>query len=309
MAGITKNDQVILLSAHEDLQDGRFNQVVNKSEHLLEKYPKMLEINDLYASALYNLKKFSEAYKVIQEFQNDFITNPQYQSDGLKIFLANDLFMAAREVLAHTSADKHQQRQAVILQNEDAYRQQHSNDLSKQTRRLAHLGSLPVYEQVHEITVSQKLPLKEYVLAAKTLLNDPFGWQVSKTQVLLQLMKVKFSENIQLYWLDGKSHTISIDELKPLDEYQSFVAVLKKVTEQFESEDPIKLDLVEKELFTQSNYIFPYFDEVITIPKFWAETVIAQSFGGTASADSPEEERMLAWIKLIHDQEIKIGLI
>lgn len=309
MTQITKNDQVILLSAQEDFEDGRYNQVVNKSERLLEKYPNILEINGLCAAALYRLKKYHRAYEAIQEFATEFIADPKFQADALNIFLANDLFMDAREVLVHSPTDQYSTRQNQIVTAEDAFRKQAGETLTIKTRKFAHLGALSVYEQVQEIKDAQKLPLNEYVLAAKTLLNDPFGWQVSKTQVLLALMKVKVSENIQLSWMDDKAHTISIDELKPLEQYPSFVSVLQKIEKKFAAEDPIKLDLLEKMLFTQSNYIYPYFDKVITEPDFWMKAITAQSFGETVSANDSREAAMLSWIRRIHDQEIKIGLI
>lgn len=309
MAEIAKNDQVILLSAQADFKDGRFNQVINNVEHLLKKYQNSLEINGLYASALYYLKKYHDAYETVQNFADELIVYPKYQENVLNIFLANQIYMAAREVLGQAPSEKYEEWQRLIIDQEDRFRKGNGNKLAVETRNFAHLGAHSVYEQVQEIKTAQKLPLKEYVSAAKILLNDPFGWQVSKTQVLLELLKVKVSENVQLFWMDGKAHTISVDELKPLAEYQSFVNVLRKIDEKFAAEDPIKLDLLEKMLFTQSNYIYPYFDKVITEPDFWADAIAAQTFGGIVSARDSQEEQMLSWIRLIHDQEIKIGLI
>ncbi|GAD17471.1 hypothetical protein ABC628_11300 [Lentilactobacillus otakiensis] len=309
MAEMTKNDRVILLSAKEDFQDGRYNQVINKTEHLLEKYPQSLELNDLYAIALYALKRYPEAFKIVEEFADELMAQPKYQEHLLKIFLSNHLFMLAREVLAQASERAAVRWQGQINQAEDAFRATGPADLAAQTRKFAYLGALPVEQQVHEVKSALKLPLREYVSAAKTILSDAFGWQVSKTQVLLQLMKVQVSENVDFVWLDGQTHTISTDELKPLEESVTFVDVLQKVEQKFAADDPIKLELLEKELFTQSNYIYPYFDRVITNPSFWATAIIAQSFGEPVSAKGPEEKQMLSWIDQIHNQEIKIGLI
>lgn len=309
MIEITKNDQIILRSAEEDLQDGRYHQVVNKAEHLLEKYPQSLKLNDLYANALYHLKQYTEASQIVSDFAEDFVADPKYQEDAIAIFLANNLFMSAREVLAQAPAFKKAEWQQSVMTAEQEYREQQSTALTAKSREFAYLGALSVPEQVHEIKAARQLPLSEYLSVAKRLLNDPFGWQVSKTQVLLQLMRVKVSENVDLNWLDGRTYTISLDELKPLEKIDPFVDVLQIVEQQFAVKDPIKLSLLEKELFTQSNYIYPYFTEVMTDPVFWAQAIIAQSFGEPLSAKTQAQEKMLSWISQIHDQEIKIGLI
>lgn len=309
MTEMIKNDRVILLSAQEDLRDGRYNQVVNKAEHLLGKYPQSVELNDLYANALYHLKRYADAGQVVADFAEDFIAQPRYQGHAMEILLANNLFMSAREVLAQVPTSKKGEWKQRIVTAENDYRQQHSTELAAKSRKFAYLGALSVTEQVHEVQAALHLPLNEYLSAAKTLLNDPYGWQVSKTQVLLQLMKAQVSENVDLIWLDGKTHTISLDELKPLEKIDAFVRVLQIVEQQFAAKDPIKLDLLERELFTQSNYIYPYFDDVITGPNFWAQAIIAQSFGEPLPAKTQQQQRMLSWINQIHDQEIKIGLI
>lgn len=309
MNEMTKNDHVILLSIEEDLVDGRYHQVMNKAEHLLEKYPQSLELNDLYATALYHLKRYDDASQVVTDFAEDLIAQPKCQEHAMAIFLASDLFMAAREVLTHVSTSNKTDWERKIVAAENDYRQHHATVLTAKSRQFAYLGALSVAEQVHEVQAARRLPLSEYLTAARTLLNDPFGWQVSKTQVLLQLMKVKVSENVDLIWLDGKTHTISLDELKPLEEIEPFVAVLQTVERQFAAKDPIKLELLERELFTQSNYIYPYFNEVITDPDFWARAIIGQSFAQPLPAKTQAQEEMLSWIDRIHDQEIKIGLI
>lgn len=74
------------MSAKEDFQDGRYNQVINKTEHLLEKYPQSLELNDLYAIALYALKRYPEAFKIVEEFADELMAQPKYQEHLLKIF-------------------------------------------------------------------------------------------------------------------------------------------------------------------------------------------------------------------------------
>ena len=61
MTKITKNDQVILWSAEEDLKDQRFHQVVNKMEHLMAIYPDDVTIHLLLASGLSGLKRYPEA--------------------------------------------------------------------------------------------------------------------------------------------------------------------------------------------------------------------------------------------------------
>lgn len=309
MVGITKNDRVILLSAKEDLRDKRYNQAINKTEHLLERYPQSLELNDVYAMALYGLKRYSEAYKTIEKLVDEFMAQPKYQEHLLNIFLANRQLMLAREVLAQAPKSKAVKWERRVNEVETDTRESHAADLATRVREFAHLGGLPVERQVEEVRQALQLPLNEYVLAAKTILSDPFGWQVSKTQVLIQLTKVGVSENIDLAWFDGQTRTISTNELNPLDKSAAFMSVLQNITQEFSANDPIKLGLLERELFTQSNYIYPYLDDVITNSKFWAKAMIAQSFGEPISAKGPEEKQMLLWIDKIHNEEIKIGLI
>ncbi|MDB1104672.1 hypothetical protein [Lentilactobacillus parabuchneri] len=309
MSELQKNDQVIFMSAKEDLADQRYQQVLNKTEHLLNKYPDSIAVNDLHAVALFYLKRYEEAKAIILAFQESFFNQPDYLKDAFKIFLKSNSFMLAREAVAAAKTDLHDAWTHEVEQTESAYRTDNSAKLQQASRHFVHIGALSVAEQVQAVQSSVTLPLKEYVRAARAIMSDPFVWQVVKTQVLLQLVRIDLKYRFDMVWLDGKTYTIRTGELKPLDQYESFVGVLQAIEKQFATDDPIKLELLEKELFTQGNYIYPFFDKVITDSQFWAKAIIARSFGDMIKPDNDQEQLMLSWITKIYDEEIKIDLI
>ncbi|WP_054748692.1 hypothetical protein [Lentilactobacillus rapi] len=156
---------------------------------------------------------------------------------------------------------------------------------------------------------AKQLPFDEYVLAGKNILRDPFLWEVPKSQILLELVKIKANVSVTLNWLDNRDYEINILKLKSIDQYSSLVAVLNIIEDNYASSDPIKLALLEKELFTQSNYIYPFFDKVITDPEYWFQAIVARSFGDQIDVNTSDQRLIMKWISIIYDQESKIKLM
>lgn len=302
---LSKNDQVILMSAQEDYDDQRFNQVMHKVEHLLAKYPKQIDVNFLRTKALFKLKRTAEAQSIINRYEDEFVRVAEWIPSLIEISLKNAHFMVAREIAAQSVADWRTQ----ILAAEENYRQQHAELLDQQINQFAHIGGLNAYTQVRRVEDAKQLSFDEYVLAGKNILRDPFLWEVPKSQILLELVKIKANVSVTLNWLDNQDYEINILKLKSIDQYSSLVAVLNIIEDNYASSDPIKLALLEKELFTQSNYIYPFFDKVITDPEYWFQAIVARSFGDQIDVNTSDQRLIMKWISIIYDQESKIKLM
>lgn len=304
MMKLSKNDQVILWSAEEDLRDQKYHQVLNKMHHLEEKYPDNGQIQLLMAQALFKLKKLSEAYQIVFSYRENLSEFPEYSIEIFQILLKSHAFMLVRELLAtgikDDSSDNWLQK---IDREESIYRERFGQQLAEQTKAFAHLGALDAYQQVRMIDSGLKLPLAEYTIAAKAILSDPFGWQVTKTQILLELKAVGSNASVSLSWLDKQSYQVTIDKLKPLNQYPELVEAIRRVDQLYAAEDPIKYQLIEKELFTQSSYIYPFFDKVIQEPAFWVKMIAADLFGDQLEPAGETQRKMVAWIKQIHQAE------
>ncbi|MGP3640666.1 hypothetical protein [Lentilactobacillus hilgardii] len=309
MNKFSKNDQVIFWSAEEDLDDQKFHQVLNKTEHLEAKYPDDLRIHLLMAQALFALHESADAYRIIFDYREQLFEVPKYLPAVFHIVLENNGFMFAREFLPNVSSTQRLKWLAKIENAEEKYREKDRNDLNNKMKNLAHLGSLDAYKQVHGINDALKMPLKEYLTAAKLLLSDPFGWQVSKTQVLLELNAVGSGETIDLTWIDKNSYHLPLNELKPLTAYHVLIDALREIDKKYGADDPIKFQLLEKELFTQSSYIYPFFDKVIQDSKFWVKIIVADLFGDHLEVNTPAQREMLGWIKQIHQAESFIKFV
>lgn len=269
MMNFKKNDQIILMSAREDFDDHRFKQVINKTEKLLEKYPDLISVNFLRAKALYWVGRYAEAQKIMIEFQEELLSNQRNYQAMLAISLKNNAFIFAREIAAKTALKDQNSWLKQIAKVEQAYRLKNSITLNAKTRKLAHIGVLPAYNQVHTINDSLYLPLKEYLIASKAMLADPFTWQVSKTQILVQLMKLRIGGTVQLSWLDQQIYKIDLTQLRTIDRYPSLTTMLDIIDRKYAATDPIKLQLLEREIITQSNYIYPFFNRIILDPHYW----------------------------------------
>ncbi|MBU9788206.1 hypothetical protein KTE19_11625 [Lentilactobacillus sp. IMAU92037] len=302
---LSKNDQVILMSAQADYADQRFNQVMHKVEHLLAKYPNQIDVNFLRTKALFKLKRTAEAQSIINRYEDEFVRVAEWIPSLIEISLKNAHFMVAREIAAQSVADWRTQ----ILAAEENYRQQHAELLDQQINQFAHIGGLNAYTQVRRVEDAKQLPFDEYVLAGKNILRDPFLWEVPKSQILLELVKVNADVSVTLNWLDNQDYEINILKLKSIDQYSSLVAVLNIIEDNYASSDPIKLALLEKELFTQSNYIYPFFDKVITDPEYWFQAIVARSFGDQIDVNTSDQRLIMKWISIIYDQESKIKLM
>ncbi|KRL21518.1 hypothetical protein FC98_GL000693 [Lentilactobacillus kisonensis DSM 19906 = JCM 15041] len=302
---LTKNDWVIFMSAEEDYADKHFDQVVNKTEHLLEHYPNQVDVNFLKAKALMKLKRAAEAQQILIEFRDEMSQNSKRVAQMIQMSLENSCFMFARELNSMISSDY----EAKILAAENQYRTVNSAKLIEQAKQFAHIGSLGVCNQVKGVEDARKLPLSEYLLAAKTVLSDPFLWQVTKTQVLLELVAVQVSDQVTLNWLDKQNYHIQLTRLKPVNQYASLTTVFQIIEARYTASDPIKLQLLEGELVTQSNYIYPFFDKVISDPQYWVKATIAQSFGDTIAANTESERAMLKWLATIHQAEGQMNMM
>lgn len=309
MMNFKKNDQIILMSAREDFDDHRFKQVINKTEKLLEKYPDLISVNFLRAKALYWVGRYAEAQKIMIEFQEELLSNQRNYQAMLAISLKNNAFIFAREIAAKTALKDQNSWLKQIAKVEQAYRLKNSITLNAKTRKLAHIGVLPAYNQVHTINDSLYLPLKEYLIASKAMLADPFTWQVSKTQILVQLMKLRIGGTVQLSWLDQQIYKIDLTQLRTIDRYPSLTTMLDIIDRKYAATDPIKLQLLEREIITQSNYIYPFFNRIILDPHYWVRAVVTELFGERLQANSSSERDMLAWIDQIHEQESKMKMI
>ncbi|GHP15068.1 hypothetical protein YK48G_24930 [Lentilactobacillus fungorum] len=300
---LTKNDQVILLSAKEDLFDQRFQQVLNKTDHLLERSPNDPEVNFVKAQALFKLNHFQEAQQLLIDFKDEMMVTKGLVAPMIEMSIKNGAFMFARELAAGS-----QNGFVSIEAGEVAYRQKKNRLLQQNTSRFAHASALSAYGQVQAVEAARWLPLKEYLLAASGILRDPFAWQVTKTQILLELVTVKADVTITLNWLDRQDYQIKIAELKPIDQVKPLLSVLQMVEEAYSATDPIKLQLVEKELITQSHYIYPFFHKVITDPQYWKHLIIGQLFGDDVAANSDSQRSMQDWVAVIHQAESEINL-
>lgn len=303
MSTLSKNDRVIFWSAEADLRDHKFHQVLNKTEHLEKKYPEDSQIHLLMAQALSNLKRTEDAYQIVFDYRDHLFDKPDYLPGIFKITLQNHAFILAREILSHVSGSRQSAWKAEIIKQETAYRTENQSVLRQAASRFAHLGSLAAYQQVQVVTAALKLPFDEYLTAAETMLTDPFGWQVSKTQVLLQLQAMASEKTVTLNWLDKQNYQISIPKLKPLADYAALTDALREIDRLYAADDPIKYQLMEKELFTQSSYIYPFFDKVIQDSAFWVQIMAADLFGSHLTHPKPFQQEMMAWIKQIHQAE------
>ncbi len=300
MEKLSKNDQVIFWSAEEDFEDHRYQQALNKTERLSERYPGTPKIQILMASAMHRLKHSKEAYQIVLDQREQLSKFPQYLPTIFELLLQEHAFMLARELILQQS-DKVWKVKVEVAEN--SYRQTNPEALNEQTKQFSHIGALEADKQALMINQAVKLPLQEYLMAAKALLSDPFGWQVAKTQVLLQLRAVGTSETISLSWLDKNVVQIQPNQLPPLQEETQLVAALNRINQLYAMDDPIRADLMEQELFTQANYIYPFFNSVIVDPEFWVTIIAANLFGEPLQAKDEKQRQMLAKVKMIYQAE------
>lgn len=303
MTKITKNDQVILWSAEEDLKDQRFHQVVNKMEHLMAIYPDDVTIHLLLASGLSGLKRYPEAYQMILTFRDRLADAPSYLPEGVRISLKNEAFMLAREIIHDPLFNNPDQFRTAIDEAENQFRFDRSVDLQKRMRAFAHAGSLAADQQAQTLISALKLPLREYMQAARGVLSDPFGWQVTKTQVLLELKAIGNTETVTLNWLDNESYQLRIGDLPILETVSPLIEALNDLHQQYAGQDPVKYQLIEQQILTEAQYIYPFFDKVITDPKFWVKIVGSHLFGDEVAAKSVDQRQMLTWIEKINQAE------
>lgn len=244
-------------------------------ETLAETYVqnRSVEINRQLVTALLAEQQYAEALNYANDLPEAYVAS-DFQLIYLDLLLHEAEFILAREFI--NLLDNSKGLIERIEQAEMSYRVDFPESIKKISRDFYHLSEYPLNEQADRLKHALRLPLADFLVGAKFVLIDPFGSQVTRTNILDHLRRVELAEMVTSLWFDQTEHQFKPVELPDLFEQPVRLAVQKEISL---LNDPV----MERSLEQINQYIminlYPFAAEVILdVPK-WVQGLLDNLLG------------------------------
>jgi hypothetical protein len=139
------------------------------------------------------------------------------------------------------------------------------------------IARFPLIEQLHILKETDKLSFDQQTQVLEVIASNPTVSQLIRSSALLLLSQYNVSESmekINFLWFDEKK-SICLKRIEPIEKNQT-VQSLHQILEERLENNPSLHEIVSQELDLQIIQLYPYIDEIITIPELWVEFYLSK---------------------------------
>lgn len=271
-----------------DVLEGLVNQVDNP------------EIGRLTVVTLYTAEQYTRACTYLYEYLDLMATNFDDARIAIDIFVQNELFILARQVV-NSMPEWKEQLMPLIEKGEEKMQAEYQTTMQTRLRDFYHLGDYSLSEQQSRLQASFKLPLKEFVTGAKFLLRDPFTHPLVKSSLVELLCKLQVAESVVIYWLDKHEYEIVPTNLTPLKDSPLVIAGKREINQKLGNENPQLEQLAVQQFQLEVMFLYPRISAVITDVGEWTDELIARVNGQKSAKKTAVSEWQDRLAKMIDE--------
>lgn len=245
-----------------------------------------------YARILQQLKQYVQAAKVAQNNYVIFVEKaPQL---FVEIMLANDRPLDARLFIKQLPLKQQETLQKKVEKAEKQLSIDKHASIRELSRSFSHLGDFSFSEQQIRFNQASGLPLREYLLAAKFVLRDPYVYPLIKSSIVKDLISLDVDETMTMYWIDDQEHNFNPKEVLAFDQIQQVNEVFRLLNQAYLQEDPQSLQIYSQTFNLQLLFLYPFVTGVIKDAHAWFRALIGQT-----DPNNSADKQALYWQKLI----------
>lgn len=155
---------------------------------------------------------------------------------------------------------------------EQRYLSTGQKELLNQEKELTALVTMPMAQQADKIKAMKKMPLNNFVKAAKSLLLNPYLHPLLKSDVVENLVKLDFDEELAIvFW--GETRKFNPINLRPIVLTDQVVHARDAFSKKSPHLDDFQLDARANEFTLCVSMVYPFNDEIINIDNLndWIE--------------------------------------
>lgn len=291
--------QADLAHAKELMRKDRWQDAADVLEGLVNQVDDP-EIGRLTIIALYNAKQYTRASTYLLEYLDLLADNLADVRIAIDIFVQNELFILARQVV-NSLPEWKEQLMPLITAGEKKMHAEYQETMQTRLRDFYHLGDYALPEQQSRLQAAFKLPLDEFVTGAKFLLRDPFTHPLVKSSLVELLCKLQVDDSVTIYWLDKQEYEVVPTELTPLKDSPLVIAGKREISQKTGDDNPQTEQLAIQQFQLQVMFLYPRISAVITDIGEWTDELIARVEGRALTTQTPMSEWQERLEKLINE--------
>ncbi len=239
------------------------------------------ETNLVLVTVLYQVGEYEKAKNMAGEHLSLYQNDEQLYALYTSILIKNHDFLQAEKIIAIEKNKQNNQVSVTLWQSlaqsmEDEKESLERTKKNKQQQVLKNVFSMSnqsLEEQSKTFKETEILPPHLFLQAAESILTNPFVNGITKTTLLQTLLSREIDTPFTLEWFNEK-HIIIPKNLVPFQESKAVQAIEDILKEQLENNNPVLYQIVSQEIYIHFMLLYPFIDEIITVPEEWVQLYI-----------------------------------
>lgn len=288
---LTEKQQHEIELAQQEINNHQPHQAVKRLAPIDEEVDDQ-HLRYIYAQALVADQQYTKAWRLIEDDRAAYFNDQEHQLFYLDVMLKNQLFISAR-LFANQLGDN--RLIAIVSKAEEHATQTESATINARENNFYHLGDRPFRGQQERFEEAAKLPLANYLNAAKFVIRDPYVHPLLRSSVIQDLANLKVNEEMTFYWIDEQEHTVNPGKLLPLDQIPVVIRMMRRLQDNYAQSNPMSYQSFVQQFHLQLILLYPRIEETITDGDAWFQVLTAYSRTDNTSR-----------IKLAYDWQAKL---
>lgn len=256
------------------------------------------------AHALYQAKRYQEAYSQLLTYLQEHPEAPIDLPKLVKIYLAANHYISVRMIIMQQGGSQQAELLKMVARDEDIYRTEFKTTLQNHLRSFYHLGDCPIREQQSRLAAADQLPLNEFLTGCQFLLRDPFTNAFVRAELFNILQRLQYHDQVTMLCIDDQEHQIIPAKISSAYEMDSIRQCRQLLNARFANSDPQMGAALNQQLDLQAILLNPLTDQIITDPLRWVQTMTQRALNqlseDSSSTDGRWQDKINQIIEKIH---------
>lgn len=234
-----------------------------------------IRINHLLACSLLKLGNKEYALEMVLQALDSYLVDERHFRFLITVIIKNEQLLMANQI-ATTIKDlgmKKETKQKISIAE---LNRRHRTGFNDDCQKFYQLSTKSIYGQRQRYEEGKHLPLKEWIMATKKLLVDPYTKPIIRVTLLQDLQKIRFDEPLNFQWLEGKPREIVPSKLIDFEKHPTVNMVqslLLETLSQQKINPELSMVIMENEMVNLT-LLYPFIDDVIISPEMWITSTI-----------------------------------
>ncbi|KID41264.1 hypothetical protein [Fructilactobacillus fructivorans] len=229
------------------------------------------QVVDLLGHSLFNEKKYVESYRLVEDNFNYLVENDIELV--VNIYLKNRKFIPLRIIVDTINVPNKKDVEQEIESLEKINNAQQVESNRANLKHFMHMGGESGITQRDIMEKAEELPYNQYLKGAQFNLVDPDVNPIWRNQLLNNLAKLKFNQPVKFVWMDGKTYTVTPEQLVDELDSPAYQEMQKIINNRYGQEDPIRFQQISQAAEYDAQVLYPFIDKTIQDPEVWVTAI------------------------------------